>query len=285
MASGTVIALVSKTSKVSFDDLKVLARAGQKASADFCRDWGLAPPQIAALKSLDPHHVKASDIVLTLVDTSTEDGALGWHSEEDGTVFGEIAAGDVLRSGGQIFMPGAAAWQLSVSTVLVHEILETLGNPDVNLWADRGDGIEDAREVCDAVQGDYFVITVPSGHRGQEVALPNYLLPAWFNADDKGPFDKMGLCKKPFEVRPGGYHVIRKAAIEQSEDGPRAVRKLEYVAGSSFVERGNKKRRIGILHGAVRKPAVPVPPPAVVEVVEEAPEATSAPDVDAAEES
>lgn len=253
--SGMAFCLVSETPLVSFSDLVLIATAIQTAAVDFCEAWGIKTPSIHAVASVEASHVDASHVIMRLVDASSADGALGYHTEEDGVVYAEVAAGDTIRSGGGVLENGS---YMSVSSVVSHEVFETLLNPNVNVWVDRGDGhIEDAREACDAVQGSCFDVAVKARKSTRHVSISNYLLPAWFDAQSKSVFfDKMGLCKKPFEVLADGYHIIRKTGVEHSENGPIAAFKLEIVGNEAGATKALKKRRPAILHGALSRPSL-----------------------------
>ena len=213
------ICLVSATSKVSYDDLQLIASAIDKELIAFCDVWDLELWRCDAVHSLTPAHARVSKVVLTIKDETSVPDALGWHTEEDGTIFGEIAAADILASGGKVYSQGSYP---SVAAVIAHEVFETVVNPHVNLWVDRGDGrTEDAREVCDAVQGASYTVPMRSRNGAtRNVEICNYLLPAWFDAQAlAGPYDKLGLCSEPFEVLSTGYHVTRVTGPEKVSNG------------------------------------------------------------------
>jgi hypothetical protein len=88
---------------------------------------------------------------------------------------------------------------LSVSAVLSHEVLEWWYDPACNDWSDRGRSSV-AKELCDPVENDYYLI--------DGVAVSNFVLPAWFNSLDKrGPWDRLGRLFGPFTMTHGGYWI------------------------------------------------------------------------------
>jgi hypothetical protein len=87
-------------------------------------------------------------------------------------------------------------WSVTTS----HEILETLADPRLCRCVQVPDGRIAALEVCDPVEHDIYWI--------DGVAVSDFVLPAYFEpaANGSGPFDRMGVVKRPMELRPGGYN-------------------------------------------------------------------------------
>jgi hypothetical protein len=69
------------------------------------------------------------------------------------------------------------------------------------------DGYSYAQEACDAVEADTYVID------GQTCS--NFLLPAFFDegAAPRTPRDRLGLVKRAFETRPGGYQIREREGV------------------------------------------------------------------------
>ena len=97
---------------------------------------------------------------------------------------------------------------LSVSAVLSHEVIEAYCDPDVNLWADRGDGFLIAYEACDPVENDVYDVETKDGTK---VSVSNFVLPAWFDSltPEGSKLDFMAKLSKPFTMSEGGYLVMR----------------------------------------------------------------------------
>ena len=139
---------------------------------------------------------------IVILDDPDQAGALGYHTESPGgKMWGRVFVKPVLNNKGSM-LHGS----MSVSTVLSHEIIEAYCDPNVNLWANRSDGMLIAYEACDPVENDSYEITIKNGSK---VSVSNFVFPAWF--DPQSPqgakYDYMGKTIKPFSMSPGGYLV------------------------------------------------------------------------------
>lgn len=143
---------------------------------------------------------------IVIVDDPDQAGILGYHTKSPcGKVWGRVFVRPVIdRKGSMLKGP------LSVSAVLSHEILEAYCDPDVNMWADRGDGLLVAYEICDPVENDVYEITTSSG---TDVSVSNFVLPTWFdaNAPQGAKLDFLAKTAKPFQMSPGGYTVTMQS--------------------------------------------------------------------------
>lgn len=165
--------------------------------------WGVhAPPVVFAghLGALAP--VPPGSYVLGLFDTDDQPDALGWHTEgDDGSVFGRVNVGAVLDNGGT-----PLTGPLTVASVLSHEVLEALIDPQVNRWAQAPDGRLFAVEVGDPVESTSYTIKV--GAVGVDVS--DFVFPAWFDdyrgLDVRTHWADTGLV--PFTLDRGGYAVV-----------------------------------------------------------------------------
>ena len=95
-------------------------------------------------------------------------------------------------------------WTVTAS----HELLEMLGDPDINLTAfvqpnpDAATGLLYAYEVCDACENDQF------GYDIDGSLVSDFVYPAWFESfrqPGSTQFDYQKKISKPFELLPGGY--------------------------------------------------------------------------------
>lgn len=161
--------------------------------------WRIIPPAIA----YDPDgKVPAGASALALFDNADQAGALGYHDRDPhGIPYGKVFVETILANGGHLVDSAN-----SVSVTLSHELLEMLGDEDVNVWADGEDGYEYARELCDAVEADAYVI--------DGVHVSNFVLPTFF--DPSAPhnitrFDYLSRLGAPFTMLPGGYQIRRGA--------------------------------------------------------------------------
>jgi hypothetical protein len=128
-------------------------------------------------------------------------------------IYGRVFARPILENNGGILLDD----HLSVSSILSHEVIETVIDPHINLWANKGNGVAYALEACDPVESDVYSIQVP--HLGQ-VTVSNFVTPRWFSPqaiNDK--FDWMGKTGNAFEVTKGGYVVYSDHGTVHAQAG------------------------------------------------------------------
>jgi hypothetical protein len=159
---------------------------------DFAPAWGIDADLAFVPRGAEP---KANMWWLVVLDDSDEAGALGYHDLTNaGLPLGKVFAKSDLESGN--------SWTVTAS----HELLEMLGDPDINLTAfvQKGDttGTMYAYEVCDAVEADKLGYTI--GH----TLVSDFVFPSWFESFHKTgsvQFDYCKKVKKPFHLLEGGY--------------------------------------------------------------------------------
>lgn len=193
-------ALISESKEISVSTLQAFAVVLSRYSAAVCAQWQrTALPVSACIVGGAP---KDPDIVLvSFADELTDPNALAYHTEMNGQPCIFVGAGICEKN-----CPGSD-WVGGPDSLLVaasHEIAETIVNPNVNLWVDRGTS-EEALEICDWVQGDSYID--PDGPSGMYVS--NFCHPRFFSSRPASRFDAMGLCGSAWELRPGGYHTPR----------------------------------------------------------------------------
>lgn len=202
----TAILVVNKSTVVSDDDVRHMTRAVAKQVRHHAAPvWGLMP--IPVMFSSTATDAAPGTWVIAVLDDSDQAGALGWHTEDQGDlIYGRVFAKPVLDNGGD-----ALTAQLSVASVLSHEVLETMADPHVNGWYDNGQGTLVAAEVGDPVENDSYLIGL-AGSTNQ-VTVSNFVTPAWFDplASTDSQFDWMGNVHAPFTMSPGGYWVEMSA--------------------------------------------------------------------------
>jgi hypothetical protein len=128
-------------------------------------------------------------------------GAEAYHDWQDGMVIAFEALATCTTLG-------------DVSTGISHEILEILGDPGCNQWADDGTGFEWARELCDATQGNSYDI--------DGIQVSNFLLPTFFESGAKGPYTYLGTTgadpvSAPFTTAPSGYQIRRSSGTGETQ--------------------------------------------------------------------
>jgi hypothetical protein len=133
--------------------------------------------------------------LLGIFDDSDQAGALGYHDlTAQGFPLAKVFAHSDKKAG--------FSWTVTAS----HELLEMLGDPDVDLTAfvqqTETSGIIYAYEVCDAVESDSL------GYNIGGVLVSDFVYPAWFESFRKQgstQFDYARYITSPFQILPGGY--------------------------------------------------------------------------------
>lgn len=193
----TAIFVVNKSTLVSNTDVKAMTQAcATQVRMHAAPVWGLMP--IPVIYTSDEKSAPRGAWVIAVLDDPDQADALGWHTEDQGDlIYGRIFARPVLTNGG-----AALTGTLSVSSVLSHEVLETLCDPHVCLWANDATGQMWALEVCDPVESDSYAIGT--------VMVSNFVSPHFFDAQARPGemLDWQGKCAGPFEMSRGGYAVV-----------------------------------------------------------------------------
>jgi hypothetical protein len=136
-----------------------------------------------------------------IIDEPDVTGALGYHDTDDnGNPYMKIFVNPVLNNGGT-----PVSGSNSVSSVISHEILETVGDADANWWADGPQGFDYAIELCDACESDCYDI--------EGVSVSDFLFRSFFQPKFQRKsgvrYDQMRLVTGPLSMRPGGYMIQR----------------------------------------------------------------------------
>lgn len=158
---------------------------------------GLAPAgTVQALASGSQPPAGAWNLIL--LDHSDQQGALGYHDDEQGTPipYAEVFAVDAANDGEP------------VSGVASHELLEMLCDPFVDPMAPKtmprpGTNKRYIVEVCDPVQGAPY-------DPGNGVPVSDFVLPSWFEVSSYRPTSFRGTVTEPWEIAPQGYISIEK---------------------------------------------------------------------------
>lgn len=204
--------VANKSTRVTDAQVQQMAEACNIQAAEFAGAYGRTPITVDYIA--DASQAQSGSWVITVLDDSDQQGALGYHTEEaGGIIFGRIFAAPVLDNGGSVM--GGTSSPYSVSGTLSHEVLETIADPHANLDADTDQGLAVAYEVCDPCEDCSYPITISDG---TSVAVSDYVLPQWFDpqAPATAMLDKMGQVKAPYQITSGGYVVTTKEG-EQSQ--------------------------------------------------------------------
>lgn len=188
------IAVVNQSTVVKDADAAAWTNALQtQVSQDFFPVWG-----VDAKLTVLPHgkNPAPGSWVIAILDNADQANALGYHDiTPDGLPLGKVFAKTTLDDGGE------------VSVTTSHELLEMLGDPDINLTAELDDGSGKpskfyAYEVCDACEADQF------GYKINNVLVSDFVYPAYFESFRKAKstqFDQRNKITAPFTLLAGGY--------------------------------------------------------------------------------
>lgn len=198
------------------DAQRIVAACDAQLLRDFAPAWGRLAPSVtlASIPILSLDAVPIEIAVVFIVDGLDVANLLGVHSNGHfNRPFGQVDAARCIAAGG-----GVTNGPMGISVVLSHEILEMIVDPHCALWVDGPpqDKVvesEYAVEICDAVEDDAYDI--------DGVAVTNFVWPEYFNvaAAPSAQLDQMGLVRQPFEVRPGGYSIVRSVAARPPRSG------------------------------------------------------------------
>jgi hypothetical protein len=178
-----------------------------KATVDLGVDFDRLIP--ALQKFLDEHFVPVWGTPATLVKaTKPLAGAWSIVFLDDADAANALGYHDLTKNGlplSKIFVKTTLADRQKVSVTTCHELAEMMVDPAINLWADGPNASLYAYEMCDAVEEDEFVI--------DGIAMSDFVYPAYFELFRKpksAQFDYLDLLTRPFELRKGGYSLVRK---------------------------------------------------------------------------
>lgn len=124
-------------------------------------------------------------------DHSPQSGALGFHEvDANGKPQGFVFVKDDLDAG--------TSW----TCTLGHEATELLNDPFIRSAVVTDDNRVLAQEVADPTEDDQF------GELVDGVLLSDFILPAYWVSDSKGPYDAYGHVTKPLQLLAGGYQAV-----------------------------------------------------------------------------
>lgn len=201
-----IITVINKSTLISNAEVKNMVRAvAIQARQHAAPAWDLKPPKVVYRTSEETCEPGSWKVLV--FDDADMAGALGYHSDgPDGLPYGRV------------FVKVSQQYNFSVSSVLSHEVLEIMMDPQINYWADNwNDKLSYALEVCDPVENDSYNIDV----NGTLVEVSNFVLPAWFDPIPPAgaKFDYLGKVSKPFTMTSNGYVIVRDQTSERAVFG------------------------------------------------------------------
>jgi hypothetical protein len=195
-----------ESSRISRDDFLLAIEACHTQQVrDFCPSWGLLPRAVFEDRG-NPRPPGCVPCVVRDSHCGDPNGAIAWHDETGITVLA-----DRLENG--------------LAPPLGHECCEAGLDAPANEWSDRGDGSEEALEVCDRVQGETYSIDVARQGGAVSVLVTDFLLPEAFSGlPSRGAvYDFCGVLASAREIAPGGYAITRRSGVAAIEGDVRAA--------------------------------------------------------------
>jgi hypothetical protein len=185
------IAVVNESTACTDNEVSSITAALQhQVDHDVRPSWGYAAQLTAVPKGERP---AGDEWVLGILDDSDQAGALGYHD----------LAPNGLSPVGKVFAATDKKYGAEVSVTASHELLEMLGDPDINESAlDSKTGRLYAKELSDAVEADEL------GYEIGGVLVSDFVLPAYFSplfAGKGHPLSFKGNVTEPFSLAEGGY--------------------------------------------------------------------------------
>jgi hypothetical protein len=177
----------------------VIAPLQTQIDRDFLPAWGdrAEPVKLRFAPASEIPHLPPDCWPIFLNRHSTDASVLGWHDDDPDQnirVYSRVFAGDCKLFG------------LNWEVTLGHEALELILDPDIKLVWRMPDGRLAALEAADAVESDALAYLI-DGHK-----VTNFVLPAYFSTDNKGPWDYRHALRGPCpQLTPGGYMSITDA--------------------------------------------------------------------------
>jgi len=201
-------------------------------NGDVAAEWGGAATYSVRVGQPDGSDVQPTEVAIWIKDALPEaPGAAGYHDR----LANGAAVVYIGRDGSDSLTKGANALSVTIS----HECCEAAGDPPAAFWADRGDGNEEALELCDRVEDTNY--GAPNG-----VAVSNFLLRAAFDPGAPAPYDKLGVLKERTGMTPGGYVILRTASADEHQQTPngKAAREAGHrVAIQGTIRRGKISKK------------------------------------------
>jgi hypothetical protein len=218
------ICVINQSTRVSDSDVSLMCRAcTQQVFQDLAPAWSRSGIPVVLWPAASP--VPAGSFGMLVLDTPDVQGALGYHDENGDLPAGKIFVGPVLDNGGVVLYDAKNPENVSVASVLSHEVCELIIDRYVNAWADGPvlpQGQSYALEVADPVEGDSYAVHLSAT---EIVSVSNFVTPHWFDAQATAGqyFDKLKKLSAPFTMTPGGYMIVRNApGSEQQVLGEKA---------------------------------------------------------------
>ena len=196
MGDVPTIAVINESTVAKHLDVCMMVNALHKQVwRDFVPAWGIK--RAANIVFIPPHHAVPADAwQLVVMDNSDQAGALGYHDVTPaGLPLGKVFAKDDILDG------------CSVSVTISHELLEMLGDPNIQeifqMQDASGQIVQYCYEACDACEDDSL------GYKINGILLSDFVYPRWFSdpaqAKPGEQYDFQNKITAPLQLLAGGY--------------------------------------------------------------------------------
>jgi hypothetical protein len=178
---------------------KLVAALDKQMQRDFVPIWGY-PAKLYVTKKPKPDEWQ-----VVFLDDADEADALGYH--------------DITKDGqpiSKVFVKTTIAAGEKVSVTTSHELLEMMIDPGAQLWAQNGDGLFHAYEMCDAVEEEVYDI--------DGIAVSDFIYPSFFEPWHKPgsvQFDHLKRVTRPYQTLPKGYQIVSNGKSSREIFGSR----------------------------------------------------------------
>jgi hypothetical protein len=223
----TVAIINASTDLTDAEVVPVVSALQKQVDGDFAPLWGVSATLDFVPKGARP---PKGAWWLSLLDNADQAGALGYHDRTShGLPLGKCFVRTTKMDGG--------IWSVTLS----HELLEMLGDPEINRCAEHPTltGHFYAWEACDAVEADGLGYTIDGIH------VSDFVTTAWFSPGMAGPFSFRRHVRRPLELAPGGYigvYVPGQGWTQETRDDRHAPSQTPHP-GSRRERRARGKRR------------------------------------------
>lgn len=206
-----LIAVINESSLISNAQVQLMCSAIQiQLNLHFLPAWNMKSATVQFYS--DATKVPGYAWVVSMLDNSTQAGALGYHSLDNDKVDAFIFAEPVLQNGGAVMIYNPSnPTQYLVSATLSHEICEMIGDRYINTFCvgpQISEGNLYCMEMCDAVEDGSYSVLVD----GYSIGVSNFLYPSYFNQEavlpTNAPLDYMNKLTHPFTMTSGGYMIV-----------------------------------------------------------------------------
>lgn len=178
------------------------------------------------------------EVPVYICASSDVPGAAGYHDDEGIYVF---------RDG----LPSLLSGAFSLSVVISHEILEALGDPGANRWADTGRGFMVALEMCDVVESFSYEI--------DGVSVSDFTLPSFFDPTGQAPYSYLNKPGAPMTIASANgadYQIELKVNESGAQQVTAALDAHPRKSVKTHPSSRTSRRGVGLPHADTQPPTV-----------------------------